>query len=101
VFDRLHEELPYSITVETQQWKELRDGSVRIEQTLFVEREGQKKIVVGAKGQVIKQISSEARRELKGIVEREVHLFLFVKVRGGWGDDPERYSEMGLEFPKK
>ena len=101
VFDRLHQELPYSITVETAQWKELRDGSVRIEQTLYVEREGQKKIVIGKGGQVIKQISSEARAELAEIVERNVHLFLFVKVREKWGEDPERYSEMGLEFPKK
>ena len=89
------------MTVETAQWKELRDGSVRIEQTLYVEREGQKKIVIGKGGQVIKQISSEARAELAEIVERPVHLFLFVKVRQRWGDDPERYGEMGLEFPKK
>ena len=101
IFDRLHQELPYSMTVETAQWKELRDGSVRIEQTLYVEREGQKKIVIGKGGQVIKQISSEARAELAEIVERPVHLFLFVKVRQRWGDDPERYGEMGLEFPKK
>jgi GTP-binding protein Era len=97
---RLHDELPYSATVETTSWKELKDGSVRIEQTLFVERDGQKKIVLGKGGATIKQISSEARTELKDILERNVHLFLFVKVRQNWGDDPERYREMGLQFPK-
>jgi len=101
VFDRMHDELPYSITVETSSWKELKDGSVRIEQTLFVERDGQKKIVLGKGGQAIKQISSEARAELMDILERNVHLFLFVKVRDSWSDDPERYREMGLEMPKE
>lgn len=100
VFNRLHDELPYAATVETSDWQERKDGSVRIEQTLFVEREGQKKIVIGERGQTIKQISSEARAELKGLLERNVHLFLFVKVRDSWSDDPERYREMGLEFPK-
>jgi GTP-binding protein Era len=100
MLQRLHDELPYAATVETTGWKELRDGSVRIEQTLYVERDGQKKIVLGKGGATIKQISSEARAELKDILERNVHLFLFVKVRGNWGDDPERYREMGLEFPK-
>jgi GTP-binding protein Era len=97
---RLHDELPYAATVETTDWKELRDGSVRIEQTLYVERDGQKKIVLGKGGATIKQISSEARAELKDILGRNVHLFLFVKVRQNWGDDPERYREMGLQFPK-
>jgi len=100
MFLRLHEEIPYSSTVETTSWKELRDGSVRIEQTIFVERESQRKIVLGAKGQAIKQISMEARREIAEGVEAPVHLFLFVKVRENWGDDPERYREMGLDFPK-
>jgi GTP-binding protein Era len=100
MFLRLHEEIPYSSTVETTDWKELRDGSVRIEQTIFVERESQRKIVLGAKGQAIKQISMEARQEIAEGVEAPVHLFLFVKVRENWADDPERYREMGLDFPK-
>jgi GTPase len=100
MFLRLHEEIPYSSTVETTGWKELRDGSVRIEQTIFVERESQRKIVLGAKGQAIKAISMEARREIADGVEAPVHLFLFVKVRENWADDPERYREMGLDFPK-
>jgi GTP-binding protein Era len=100
MFLRLHEEIPYSSTVETTSWKELRDGSVRIDQTIFVERESQRKIVLGAKGQAIKQISMEARKEIAEGVEAPVHLFLFVKVRENWADDPERYREMGLEFPK-
>ncbi|MGB8871203.1 MAG: GTPase Era [Rhodomicrobium sp.] len=100
MFLRLHEEIPYSSTVETTGWKQLRDGSVRIDQTIFVERESQRKIVLGAKGQAIKQISMEARKEIAEGVEAPVHLFLFVKVRVNWADDPERYREMGLEFPK-
>ncbi len=95
---RLHEELPYEAHVETEQWKELRGGSVRIEQTIYVERESQKKIVIGHGGETIKSISSAARQEITEIVERPVHLFLFVKVRGAWADDPERYREMGLDF---
>ncbi len=100
MFLRLHEEIPYSSTVETTEWKQRRDGSVRIDQTIFVERESQRKIVLGAKGQAIKQISMEARKEIAEGVEAPVHLFLFVKVRENWADDPERYREMGLEFPK-
>jgi GTP-binding protein Era len=92
LFLRLHEELPYQLTVETTDWKELRDGSVRIEQTIYVTRESQRKIVLGAKGQTIKEIA-----EIAGV---PVHLFLFVKVRERWGEDPERYREMGLDFPK-
>ena len=101
MFLRLHEEIPYSSTVETTDWKERKDGSVRIDQTIFVERESQRKIVLGAKGQAIKQISMEARREIAEGIKSQVHLFLFVKVRENWGDDPERYREMGLEFPKR
>ena len=100
LFHRLHEEIPYAATVETSSWEERKDGSVRIEQTVFVERDGQKKIVLGKGGQTIKQISSEARAELKDMLDRNVHLFLFVKVRDSWSDDPERYREMGLQFPK-
>lgn len=101
IYDRLHQELPYSITVETSDWKELRNKSVRIEQTVFVERDSQKKIVVGKNGSAIKQVSAETRAELAEIIGQPVHLFLFVKVRENWADDPARYREMGLEFPKK
>ncbi len=100
IYQRLHEELPYSLTVETTDWKTHRDGSARIEQTIFVERESQRKIVLGKGGAAIKQISMEARTELARLFGHEVHLFLFVKVRENWADDPERYREMGLEFPK-
>jgi GTP-binding protein Era len=98
---RLHQELPYQSTVETASWQERKDGSVRIEQTIFVERESQRKIVLGKGGQTIKAIGAEARREIAEVIEQPVHLFLFVKVREGWGVDPERYREMGLEFPKE
>jgi len=98
---RLHQELPYQSTVETDVWKELRDGSVRIEQTVYVERESQRKIVLGKGGQAIKAIGAAARAEIAAAIEQPVHLFLHVKVREGWGDDPERYREMGLEFPKE
>jgi GTP-binding protein Era len=101
LFNRLHQELPYRSTVETDTWKELRDGSVRIEQTIFVERESQRKIVLGKSGQSIKAIGAEARTEIAKIIDQPVHLFLFVKVREDWGDDPERFREMGLEFPKE
>ena len=98
---KLHQELPYQSTVETESWTERKDGSVRIEQTIYVERESQRKIVLGKAGQSIKAIGEAARRELAEILEKKVHLFLFVKVREGWGDDPERYRQMGLEFPKE
>jgi GTPase len=98
---RLHQELPYQSTVETEQWQERKDGSVRIEQTIYVERESQRKIVLGKGGQTIKAIGADARREIAQVLEQPVHLFLFVKVREGWADDPERYREMGLEFPKE
>jgi GTP-binding protein Era len=97
---RLHQELPYQSTVETEQWKELKDGAVRIEQTIYVERESQRKIVLGKGGATIKAIGAEARREIAEMVEGPVHLFLFVKVRERWADDPERYRGIGLEFPK-
>lgn len=101
IYERLHEELPYAATVETTDWKTRRDGSARIEQTIFVERESQRKIVLGKGGATIKQISMEARNELAQLFGHEVHLFLFVKVRENWADDPERYREMGLEYPKE
>lgn len=100
VYLRLHDELPYSSTVETENWTEQKNG-VKIEQTIFVERESQRKIVLGKGGQTIKAISMSAREELQGILERPVHLFLYVKVRENWADDPERYREMGLDFPKR
>jgi GTPase len=100
IYLRLHQELPYRSTVETEAWSELKDGAVRIEQTIYVERESQRKIVLGKGGQTIKAIGAEARKEIATLIEKPVHLFLFVKVREGWSDDPERYREMGLEFPR-
>ena len=100
LFLRLHDELPYSLTVETADWKELHDGSVRIEQTVYVVRDSQKTIVLGAKGATIKEISMAARKDIGEMIGAPVHLFLFVKVRERWGEDPERYREMGLDYPK-
>ena len=99
VFLQLHQELPYSSHIETEKWEEKKDGSVRIEQVIYVERDSQKKIVLGEKGRTIRAIGEAARKEIGDILEQKVHLFLFVKVRENWGDDPERYREMGLEFP--
>ena len=97
---RLHQELPYSSHVETERWEEKTDGSVRIEQVIYVERDSQKKIVLGHKGETIRAIGQASRKEIGDMLEQTVHLFLFVKVRENWGDDPERYREMGLDFPK-
>ena len=99
IYDRLHDELPYQAAVETTAWKEQKNG-IRIEQTILVERDSQKRIVLGKGGSMIKQLSTEARKELSRVLERPVHLFLFVKVREAWGDDPERYRDLGLTFPK-
>jgi GTPase len=99
IFERLHDELPYQATVETTSWLE-KGKAVRIEQTIYVERDSQKAIVLGHGGRTIKQLSMQARQELTAILDRPVHLFLFVKVRENWGDDPERYRDMGLAFPK-
>ena len=96
---RLHEELPYHSTVETETWTETPKG-VRIDQTIFVERDSQRKIVLGKGGETIKAISMAARKDLSEMLGRPVHLFLFVKVRENWSDDPERYREMGLDFPR-
>ncbi len=101
IFRQLHQELPYQSTVETDSWTERKDKSIRIEQTIFVERESQRKIVLGKNGSTIKSIGAEARKEIAEITGVPVHLFLFVKVRENWGDDPDRYREMGLEFPKQ
>jgi len=100
IYRKLHQELPYQSTVETDSWTERKDNSVRIEQTIFVERESQRKIVLGKGGAAIKAIGAEARKEIAEILGVGVHLFLFVKVRENWGDDPDRYRQMGLEFPK-
>ncbi len=101
IFRQLHQELPYQSTVETDSWTERKDKSIRIEQTIFVERESQRKIVLGKSGAAIKSIGAQARKEIAEIVGVPVHLFLFVKVRENWGDDPDRYREMGLEFPRE
>lgn len=101
IYRHLHQELPYQSTVETDSWTDRKDKSIRIEQTIFVERDSQRKIVLGKGGATIKSIGADSRKEIAEIVGVPVHLFLFVKVRDGWGDDPERYREMGLEFPKE
>lgn len=100
IFERLHDELPYQSTVETQSWEEKPDGSARVEQTIFVTREGHRKIVLGEGGRTIKAIGMAARKEISEAAEQKIHLFLFVKVRENWADDPEHYRTMGLEFPK-
>lgn len=100
LFLRLHEELPYSLTVETESYETKKDGSIRIQQIIFVQRESQRKIALGEGGQTIKTIGTLAREELQEMLGAKVHLFLFVKVRENWGDDRERYREMGLDFPK-
>jgi GTP-binding protein Era len=96
LYERLHEELPYASTVETETWEERKDGSVRIDQVIYVERESQRKIVLGKSGQTIKALGRAARLELERAFERRVHLFLFVKVRENWAKDPERLRAMGL-----
>jgi GTP-binding protein Era len=96
---RLHDELPYASAVETEKWEERTDGSVKIDQIIYVEREGQKAIVLGKAGQTIKTIGALARQELETILGRRVHLFLFVKVREDWAENSEHYKEIGLEFP--
>jgi GTP-binding protein Era len=95
---RLHQELPYQLTVETESWEERKDGSARIEQVIYVVRDGHKGILLGHKGETIKQVSKASREELEEFLGRRVHLFLQVKVRSGWLDEAERYSEMGLNF---
>jgi GTP-binding protein Era len=100
IFERLHDELPYQSTVSTEQWTDQKDGSARIEQTIYVMRDGHKKIVIGEGGRTIKAIGSAARKEIAAAADQKVHLFLFVKVRENWADDPARYRDMGLAFPK-
>lgn len=101
LFLRIHDEIPYNVTVETEAFKVQKDGSYRIEQVIYVTRDTHKKIMLGAGGQTIKAIGAESRAELMEIFETKVHLFLFVKVRQNWANDPGRYREMGLEFPKE
>ncbi len=96
---RLHQELPYQLTVETGSWDTNPDGSVRIDQVIYVARDGHKGIVLGKKGEMIKVVGQMARREIAEFLDRKVHLFLAVKVRGNWLDEAERFREMGLEFP--
>ena len=95
---RLHEELPYQLTVETEKWEDKPDGSARIDQIIYVSRDGHKGIVLGNKGETIKSIGQSARADISEFLGRIVHLFLQVKVRENWQDEPERYSEMGLDF---
>ena len=101
IYLRLHDELPYATTVETEKWEERRDGSVKIDQTIYVQRDGQKAIVLGKGGATIKKIGELARSELEEMFGRKVHLFLFVKVREDWDQQREHYKEMGLEFPEE
>jgi GTP-binding protein Era len=98
LFLRLQQELPYAVAVETEDWEEQKDGSVRISQIIYVQRNGQKAIVLGHGGQMIKAIGTAARLELEEITEQRVHLSLFVKVRENWLDDPARYSVWGLDY---
>ncbi len=100
LFLRLHQELPYASTVETERWQERPDGSVRIEQVIYVQRNTQKPIVLGKGGRTIKTIGALARADMEQVFDRRVHLFLFVKVREKWLDDPERYRQMGLDYPR-
>lgn len=98
LFRQLHDEIPYSLTVETEGWEEFKDGSAKINQVIYVQRDGQKAIVVGQGGRRIKAVREAAQAELEEMLDRKLHLFLFVKVRENWVDDPERYREMGLDF---
>ena len=98
VFLQLHDELPYAASVETEAWEERRDGSVRIDQVIYVRRASQRAIVLGDKGQRIKTIGARARAELERMLDRRVHLFLFVKVRDNWIEDPERFAALGLDY---
>ncbi len=98
LFRQLHQELPYSSTVETETWEEFADGSVRIAQVIFVERDSQRAIVIGKGGTRLRSLGESSRMDLEAMLERRVHLKLFVKVRGNWTEDPERYEAMGLDF---
>ena len=95
---RLHQELPYQLTVETEAWEERKDGSARVDQVVYVARDGHKGILLGKKGETIKAVGKAAREELEEFLGRKIHLFLQVKVRPNWLEEKERYSEMGLDF---
>ena len=101
IYLRLHDELPYAIAVETEKWENRKDGSAKIDQVIYVEREGQKPIVLGKGGRTIKLLGEMARKDMEEAFGRRVHLFLFVKVRGDWSETREHYTEMGLEFPEE
>ncbi|HEY4274825.1 MAG TPA: GTPase Era [Rhizomicrobium sp.] len=101
IYHRLHDELPYASAVETEKWEDRKDGSVRIDQVIFVQRDGQKGIVLGKGGQTVKIIGELARKEMEELFDRRVHLFLFVKVREDWAENREHYREIGLEFPEE
>ena len=98
VYHQLHQELPYAATVETESWEEFEDGSVKVRQIIYIERDSQKGIVLGKKGSRIKALGEASRFELEEIIGTKVHLFLFIKVKGKWGDDPDRYREWNLDF---
>ena len=98
LFLQLHQELPYALTVETEEWEEFADGSVKISQVVFVRRDSQKAIVLGAGGRRIKAVRTAAQADLESMLERRVHLFLYVKVREGWPEDRERYRALGLDY---
>lgn len=98
LFLNLHQELPYALTVETEAWEEFKDGSVKIDQTIYLQRDTQKRIAIGAGGRTIRKIREQAQAELQTLIERPVHLYLFVKVRERWIDDPERYQDWGLDW---
>jgi GTP-binding protein Era len=101
IYLRLHDELPYASTVQTEKWEERKDGSVRIDQTIYVQREGQKAIVLGKGGATVKLIGELARNELEELFQRRVHLFLFVKVQEDWAEQREHFRAMGLDFPEE
>jgi len=101
LFMNLHEEIPYSLTVEPELWQRRDDNSIRAEMTIYIERDGQKKIIIGRNGEMIKKIGQSARKELEDILEERIHLFLFVKVRENWIDDPARYKEWNLDYNAK
>ena len=98
LFLRLHQELPYALTVETDSWQDFEDGSVKVEQTIYVQREGHKGICLGKGGKTIRAVREASQAELQSLLERPVHLFLYIKVRERWVEDPERYRVWGLDF---
>ena len=98
LMDRFHHELPYGMAVETEDWNQLHDGSIRIDVLIYVHKKGQKKIVIGSDGDNLKHIGTESRKELKKMLNKEVHLFLFVKVKENWDTSPDYYKDLGLDY---